>query len=313
MIAVIVISEKVDISLNLPHEMVHVGWLRRPQRYVATPHASPLGLHLGEPLPCIAVTIAPANPFDLTGHVALITGGNSGIGLGMAEALVNAGAGVAIWGTNPAKNTAALERLHGLGGNAEAYLCDVGEEAEVEAAFAATLERFGRVDSCFANSGVGGNAPSFLEMTAEEWHRVLRVNLDGVFYTLRAAARHMVGRGGGGALVVTASLAAIQGQARGQHYAATKGGVISMMRACAIEFARHGISSNAILPGWVETPMTERTFGHDRFRDAVMPRMPFRRWGAPDDFGPLAVYLASPATRWHTGEVHLVDGGYSIF
>ena len=257
--------------------------------------------------------VAPANPFDLTGQVALITGGNSGIGLGMGEALVTAGAGVAIWGTNAAKNAAAVERLRSLGGRAEAWICDVGEEAEVEAAFASTLETFGRVDTCFANSGVGGSAPSFTEMTADEWHRVLRVNLDGVFYTLRAAARHMVGRSGGGALVVTASLAAIQGQARGQHYAATKGGVISMMRACAIEFARHGISSNAILPGWVETPMTERTFAYDRFRDAVMPRMPFRRWGTPQDFGPLAVYLASPSTRWHTGEVHLVDGGYSIF
>ncbi len=264
----------------------------------------------------VTVTVPPAtptNPFDLTGHVALITGGNSGIGLGLAEALVNAGAGVAIWGTNAAKNTAAVERLRGLGGTAEAFLCDVGEEAEVEAAFAATVDAFGKVDATFANSGVGGNAPSFIEMTADEWHRVLRVNLDGVFYTLRAAARHMVGRGEGGALVVTASLAAIQGQARGQHYAATKAGAIAVMRACAIEFARHGISSNAILPGWVETPMTEKTFAYDRFRDAVMPRMPFRRWGAPSDFGPLAVYLASPATRWHTGEVHLVDGGYSIF
>ena len=257
--------------------------------------------------------VVPANPFDLSGQVALITGGNSGIGLGMGEALVNAGAGVAIWGTNAAKNAAAVERLRSLGGRAEAWICDVGEEAEVEVAFASTLETFGHVDTCFANSGVGGSAPSFIEMTADEWHRVLRVNLDGVFYTLRAAARHMVGRGSGGALIVTASLAAIQGQARGQHYAATKGGVISMMRACAIEFARHGISSNAILPGWVETPMTERTFAYDRFRDAVMPRMPFRRWGTPQDFGPLAVYLASPSTRWHTGEVHLVDGGYSIF
>ena len=265
------------------------------------------------PTPVAPIPVAPAKPFDLTGQVVLITGGNSGIGLGMGEALVTAGAGVAIWGTNAAKNAVAVERLRSLGGRAEAWICDVGEEAEVEVAFASTLETFGRVDTCFANSGVGGSAPSFTEMTADEWHRVLRVNLDGVFYTLRAAARHMVGRSGGGALVVTASLAAIQGQARGQHYAASKGGVISMMRACAIEFARHGISSNAILPGWVETPMTERTFAYDRFRDAVMPRMPFRRWGTPQDFGPLAVYLASPSTRWHTGEVHLVDGGYSIF
>jgi NAD(P)-dependent dehydrogenase (short-subunit alcohol dehydrogenase family) len=256
---------------------------------------------------------AYTNPFDLTGQVALITGGNSGIGLGMALGLAHAGSKVAIWGTNSAKNKAAAEQIRAVGVDAESFICDVGDEEQVEAAFAATLERFGRIDSCFANSGVGGSAPSFLEMTSDEWHRVLRVNLDGVFYTLRGAARHMVQRGGGGALVVTASLAAIQGQAKGQHYAATKGGVISMMRACAIEFARHGITSNAILPGWVETDMTAPAFGRDRFRDAVMPRMPFRRWGTPADFAPLACYLASPATRWHTGEVHLVDGGYSIF
>lgn len=257
--------------------------------------------------------MASGNPFDLTGHVALITGGNSGIGLGMAEGLANAGAQIAIWGTNAEKNTAAAEKLRVLGAKAESFVCDVGDESAVEEAFAATVAEFGRIDSCFANSGVGGAARSFLEMTAEEWHRVLRINLDGVFYTLRGAARQMVQQGHGGSLVVTASLAAIQGQARGQHYAATKGGVISMMRACAIEFARYNISSNAILPGWVETPLTDGLFKWDAFHDAVMPRMPFRRWGRPDDFGPIAIYLASAATRWHTGEVHLIDGGYSIF
>ncbi len=254
-----------------------------------------------------------SNPFDLSGHVVLITGGNSGIGLGMAEGLANAGASVAIWGTNADKNRVAVDRLRSLGARAESFLCDVGEEAQVEETFAATVSEFGKIDACFANSGVGGAAKSFLDMTADEWHRVLRINLDGVFYTLRGAARQMVKQGSGGSLVVTASLAAIQGQARGQHYAATKGGVISMMRACAIEFARYGISANAILPGWVETPMTNDLFNFDKFRDAVMPRMPFRRWGSPDDFGPIAVYLASPSTRWHTGEVHLIDGGYSIF
>jgi NAD(P)-dependent dehydrogenase (short-subunit alcohol dehydrogenase family) len=257
--------------------------------------------------------VTTSNPFDLTGHVALITGGNSGIGLGFAEGLARAGADIAIWGTNEAKNTAAVEQIAALGVRAVAFTCDVGDEAQVDAAFAATVESMGKVDSCFANSGVGGAAKSFLDMSADEWHRVLRVNLDGVFYTLRAAARHMVDRGEGGSLVVTASLAAIQGQARGQHYAATKGGVISMMRACAVEFARYGISANAILPGWIETPMTEKTFAWDRFSDAVLPRMPLRRWGQPSDFGPIAVYLASPATKFHTGEVHLIDGGYSIF
>jgi NAD(P)-dependent dehydrogenase (short-subunit alcohol dehydrogenase family) len=257
--------------------------------------------------------MARTNPFDLTGQVALITGGNSGIGLGFAHGLAQAGSDIAIWGTNPAKNAAAVEELKVHGVRVASILCDVGEEADVVAAFAATLEEMGKVDSCFANSGVGGAAKSFLDMSADEWHRVLRVNLDGVFYTLRAAAKHMVERGEGGSLVVTASLAAIQGQARGQHYAATKGGVISMMKACAVEFARHGITANAILPGWVQTPMTTDLFAWDKFADNVLPRMPVRRWGSPDDFSPIAVYLASPATKFHTGEVHLIDGGYSIF
>jgi NAD(P)-dependent dehydrogenase (short-subunit alcohol dehydrogenase family) len=253
------------------------------------------------------------NPFDLSGRVALITGGNSGIGLGFAEGLAQAGSDIAIWGTNESKNAAAVEKIRAYGVKVASFLCDVGDEAAVTATFAATVESMGRVDACFANSGVGGAAKSFLDMSADEWHRVLRVNLDGVFYTLRAAAKHMVERGEGGSLVVTASLAAVQGQAKGQHYAATKGGVISMMRACAVEFARNGISSNAILPGWIETPMTEGLFAWDRFADNVLPRIPVKRWGQPDDFGPIAVYLASPATKFHTGEVHLIDGGYSIF
>src|SRR3954451_14649925 len=251
--------------------------------------------------------------FDLSGHVALITGGNSGIGLGMARGLAESGASVAIWGTNESKNEAAARELEGFGTKVAAFRCDVGEEQQVEDAFAATLDTFGRVDSCFANAGVGGGAPSFMEMTADEWHRVLRVNLDGVFFTLRAAARHMVERGEGGSLVRTASLGASEGQPRGQHYAATKGGLISFMKACAVELARYRISANTILPGWIETAMTEPAFNWDRFRDNVMPRIPVRRWGEPTDFAAIAVYLASPDTRYHTGDTFLIDGGYAIF
>jgi len=147
--------------------------------------------------------------FDLRGKVALITGGNSGIGLGMAEALAAAGAGVSIWGTNEAKNTAALATLARSGAKVQALRCDVADEAAVERAFADTLATFGRVDACFANAGVSGRSggQGFVEMTAEEWRRVTSVNLDGAFFTLRAAARHMIERGDGGSLVVTASLA----------------------------------------------------------------------------------------------------------
>lgn len=257
----------------------------------------------------------PYQAFDLTGKTALITGGNSGIGLGMAEALAQAGAAVCIWGTNEAKNAAALAKLEAHGTKVLALRCDVGDEAQVEKCFADTVAHFGRVDSCFANAGVSGRAEvkSFTEMSTEEWKRVTRVNLDGAFFTLRAAARHMVGHGQGGSLAVTASLAAISGQPRGEHYAATKGGVISMMRAIAVEFARHRIRANAILPGWIETAMTEKALHWDKFAEKVLPRVPLRRWGVPGDFGAIAVYLASDASGYHTGDTFLIDGGYSLF
>jgi NAD(P)-dependent dehydrogenase (short-subunit alcohol dehydrogenase family) len=265
--------------------------------------------------------LPPSSPFDLHGHVSLVTGGNSGIGLGMAEALVVHGATVAIWGTNPSKNSAAAERLTELAGSADRVVdlvCDVGDEEAVEASMAAVLERYGRIDSCFVNAGVGGQAPSFLGMTTEEWRRVMRVNLDGAFYTARAATRHMAERAesgdtAGGSLIFTTSGSAYFGQQKGQHYGASKGGLISMMRAIAVEHARHGIRSNAVLPGWIESEMTAGALGWQKFVDKVLPRVPTRRWGVPSDFGGLAVYLASPASSYHTGDVITIDGGYHSF
>jgi len=254
------------------------------------------------------------SPFDLSGKVALITGGNSGIGLGMAKALAEAGADIAIWGTRSEKNAAAKAQLEASGRRVLALQCDVGEEAEVEACFAETVRTLGKVDACFANAGTyGGRGMKFTDYTAEEWRRVMRVNLDGAFFTLRAAARHMVERGGGGSLVGTASLAAIEGAARNEHYAATKGGLVSMLKAMAVEFARHGIRDNAILPGWIETPMTARSTNDEKFAGNVMPRIPMRRWGQGADFGGIAVYLASDASAYHTGDSLIIDGGYAIY
>jgi NAD(P)-dependent dehydrogenase (short-subunit alcohol dehydrogenase family) len=253
------------------------------------------------------------NLFDLTGRVALVTGGNGGIGLGMAEALAVHGADVAIWGTNEAKNASAAEQLARHGQRVLALRCDVGDQDQVEESFATTVAELGKVDSCFANAGVPGRAPSFLEMTTEEWRRVMRVNLDGAFFTLQAAVRHMVQRGEGGSLAVTTSGSALQGQQRGEHYGASKAAVIALIKAIAVEHARHGIRGNAILPGWIETEMTAPAFGWDKFVANVLPRVPMRRWGEPADFGGVAVYLASDASRYHSGDTLVVDGGYLIY
>ena len=256
-------------------------------------------------------------PFNLEGRVALITGGNGGIGLGMALGLAQSGAQVSIWGTNPDKNAKALEAIEATGVKASALVCDVSDEAQVNDCFAQTLETHGRVDACFANAGIGGRGTGFDDMTREEWDRIISVNQSGVFYTFRAAARHMRERAeqgdAFGRLVGTASLAAISGQARGEHYASTKGGLVSMIKALAVEYARYGVTAHTILPGWIETEMTEGAFSNDKFVDNVSRRIPMRRWGQPEDFSALAIYIMSTASSYHTAETFLVDGGYFHF
>jgi NAD(P)-dependent dehydrogenase (short-subunit alcohol dehydrogenase family) len=249
-------------------------------------------------------------PFDLTGRSAVVTGGNGGIGYGMAEALIAAGARVAIWGSNPEKTAKAKAAL---GANAEAFVCDVSNEDAVEKAFADSVAALGQVDACFANAGVSSKPTPLLDMTLAEFRRVQQVNVEGVFLTFRAAARHMAAHGKGGALVATASTAAIEGAARNSHYGASKGAVTSYVRALAVELARHGIRVNSILPGWIETEMTARAMGDERFAKAVLPRIPARRWGTRDDFGAIAVYLMSDGSAYHTGEQFVIDGGYTKF
>lgn len=256
------------------------------------------------------------NPFDLKGKVGLITGGNGGIGLGMAEGLAAAGASVAIWGQNPEKNAKAEATLKGYGVEVLVQTVDVNDEAAVVAGVAEVLAKFGRLDFVAANAGVGGGAP-FHEMTTDKWRRVTTVNLDAVFWTFREAAKHMIERAGrgdpGGSLLVTSSTSAIHGAPKNQAYAATKGAVLSMVRGLAVEYARYGIRANSVLPGWIRSDMTAAAQKWDKFNDQVIGRVPMRRWGEPEDFSGLAVYLASDASKFHTGDAFVIDGGYTIY
>ncbi|MEL6862521.1 MAG: SDR family oxidoreductase [Pseudomonadota bacterium] len=257
-------------------------------------------------------------PFDLTGKVALVTGGNRGIGFGMAEALAASNASIAVWGRKEAANAEAVEALSKLGaGEVKAWAVDVSDEQAVIDATADTVSSMGRIDSCFANAGVGFGAPSFTEMTTEIWRKNMSVNLDGAFWTLRESVKHMVERAKagdpGGSVVGVASLAGIEGAARNQAYAATKGGLPSMLRGIAVEYGRYGIRANSILPGWIATDMTQLAQDNEVFTTKVISRVPIRRWGEPQDFGGMAVYFASDASRYHSGTMSIIDGGYAIF
>ncbi len=256
-------------------------------------------------------------PFDLTGKVALVTGGNGGIGLGMAQALAQAGADIVIWGTNGEKNNEAGKLLAGHGKRVASRQVDVSSEAEVVEGMEEAITTMGRVDCVIANAGIGGSAPSFGEMSIEVWRRVHAVNEEGVFFTLREAAKHMVERAKkgdpGGSLVGVASLAGLEGAARNQAYSATKGAVLALMRSIAVEHARYGIRANAIAPGWIATDMTRQMQNNSTFAEKVIPRVPMRRWGSAEDFGGIAIYLASDASAYHTGDTFVIDGGYLVF
>ena len=256
-------------------------------------------------------------PFDLTGKVALVTGGNGGIGLGMAEGLAQAGAKVAIWGQNPEKNAKAEERLRAHGGEVLVQKIDVADEAAVVAGVAEVIKTLGRLDFTAANAGVGGGAP-FDQMTTEKWRRVTTVNLDAVFWTFRESVKHMIERANagdpGGSLLVTSSTSAIHGAPRNEAYASTKAGVLAMIRGLAVEYARYGVRANAVLPGWIATDMTQGAQDNDKFNEQViLKRVPLRRWGAWEDFAGIAVYLASDASGFHTGDSFVIDGGYTVF
>ncbi len=251
---------------------------------------------------------------DLTGHVALVTGGNSGIGLGMARGLRKAGAALAIWGTNTERNSAAVEELAELNPNvqAAAFTVDVGDEAAVAEGMRHTLETFGRIDSCFANAGVPGRPSPIDTMSTAEWRRVMDVNLDGQFYTVRAVAGHMKARGSG-SIVFTSSVSMSDGLAFATHYAGAKAALTAMARGLAVELAREQIRVNAIVPGWTRAAMTAGLLDSPAAREKILPRVPLRRWGTPEDFEAVAVWLAGPGSAYVTGQTLVIDGGYTVF
>jgi NAD(P)-dependent dehydrogenase (short-subunit alcohol dehydrogenase family) len=249
---------------------------------------------------------------DLTGRVAVVTGGNGGIGLGMADALARAGADIAVWGRNSEKNAAAAAQLEAHGHRVETYVVDVGHEEQIVEAMATTVADMGRLDTMIANAGVGAGAP-FTEMTLDTWRYVQRVNSEGAFLCFREAAKHMVERGEGGALVGVSSGTAIDGAARNQAYAHSKAGMLALVRGLAVELARHGIRANSIIPGWIDTDMTAGAQSNAKLMENTTKRTPVRRWGVPADLGPAAVFLSDPTNAFHTGDVIVVDGGYSIF
>lgn len=254
--------------------------------------------------------------FDLKGKVALVTGGNRGIGLGMAEALAGAGADIVIWGRDRDRNEQALEGLRPLAPNAIAQCVDVSKEAQVVAGMAEILQRKERVDAVFANAGVTLGPMPFENEVTERFDSMIAVNVAGVLWTLREAARHMRTRAEagdpGGSLVAVSSLGAIHGIIGGEVYSLCKASLGGLIRSIAVEYARYEVRANVILPGWVLTEMNPELDADKRF-ESVKRRVPLRRWGQPSDFGGIAVYLASDASRYHTADNFLIDGGYSVF
>lgn len=248
--------------------------------------------------------------FDLNGHVALVTGGNGGLGLAMSRGLVKAGAQVAVWGRNADKNMQSVTELQALGGQARAFACDVMNPQSTAAAFAETIAHFGKIDSCFANAGGGGARGAFHTMSREEWLSTADLNLMSVVDTFQHATRHWLANKTPGKLIVTSSIAGILGMPGGTGYSTTKAAVQGLVRALAIEYGRAGIQANAILPGFIETEMS--LSAPQYFQDACKRRAASGKIGQLEDMEGIAVFLASPESRFMTGQCVVLDGGHSI-
>jgi 2-deoxy-D-gluconate 3-dehydrogenase len=247
--------------------------------------------------------------FDLTGKVALVTGGNGGIGLGMAKGLAAAGASVAIAGRNKKKAAGALAELRAAGADAEFVELDVLKEASCHAAVRASVERFGRLDILVNNSGTTVRKQPE-DITAEDWHLVLETNLTGALYCCQAAYPPL--RSGGGKIINIGSMMSVFGAAYAAPYAASKGAIVQLTKSLAIAWAKDKIQVNAILPGWIDTDLTRRAREQvPGLNERVLARTPAQRWGDPGDFAGVAVFLAGPGSDFVTGTTIAVDGGYS--
>jgi NAD(P)-dependent dehydrogenase (short-subunit alcohol dehydrogenase family) len=249
--------------------------------------------------------------FDLSGRVAVITGGNRGIGLGGARGLAAAGADVAIWARDKERNDRAVEELAGLPGRAIAIGCDVSDAAQVAAAAEETAARLGPATICLSAAGINRFTP-FLDTSLDEFREVLATNLEGAFHTFQALVPGMI-EAGGGSLIAVSSISARTGQPRSVHYAASKAGLLALTKSLAVELARHRIRANVIVPGWIETEMIAGFLESPKFVDAVLKRIPQRRWGRPDDLAGLVAFLAGDASSYITGAEMVVDGGYTLF
>jgi 2-deoxy-D-gluconate 3-dehydrogenase len=248
--------------------------------------------------------------FDLSGRVAVVTGGNGGIGLAMAAAIAGAGASVMLSGRNAKKAETALAEIRALGAKAEFHEADVADPADCKALVAAAVNTFGRVDILINNAGTTVRKQP-QDLSLDEWHTVMETNLTGAFVCAQAVYPEMV-KAGGGKIINTGSMLSIFGAAYAVAYGASKGGIVQMTKALAAAWAKDNIQVNAILPGWIDTDLTrgarEQVPG---LNERVLARTPAGRWGAPSDFGGIGVFLASQSSNFVTGAAIAVDGGYS--
>lgn len=249
--------------------------------------------------------------FDLKGRVAFITGGNGGIGLGMAKGLASAGVVVIIGGRNKAKAKTALAELAALGAEGEFAELDVLRETSCKQAIDGVANQFGRLDILVNNAGTTiRKQPQ--DLSAQDWHQVMDTNLTGAFLCSQAAYPHMV-RTGGGKIINIGSMMSVFASSYATPYAASKGGIVQMARAMAVAWAKDNIQVNTILPGWIDTDLTRRAREQvPELHEKVLARTPAQRWGKPDDFAGIAVFLASAASDFITGAAIAVDGGYSV-